>query len=214
MVGRDRQKLKKVMVVAAALAAALAVAGYLAFSEPPASMVQEEPYDAVNKALKESLAEQEILMSSAIHFKDPAAISKYCTLFSNGTKQSMVEYCTSTEVKDKEGNFLGNIHVVGTKDSPKVLMALMQVDPSMSKFDLVKTMYGEVIDTYVCQCWEDEMPGGFSSSSEWIEGLKQFHSSDTKPHSKSKQLFLHQKVLQLELTTNESGYLWTLLIYS
>ncbi len=124
----------------------------------------------------------------------------------------MIEYCTSTELTVGD-EFLGNIHMVGLADDPKVVLVLLQADPSMSNMRLIDSTFDVAIDSVVCPCWEDVTPDGFSSTSDWVDGLQQFHLSDTKPHSKSKQLSLYGKTLQLELTENSGGYVWQLFIY-
>ncbi|CDI05812.1 hypothetical protein [Candidatus Nitrosotenuis uzonensis] len=175
---------------------------------------QNLTFDALNGLLREDLSKQNVAMSSPVRLQSQEAIAKYCSLFSDERQQSLVKYCTSTELKDAKGKFLGNIHMVGSGEMPQVVMALIQTDPLMSELDTVKTVFHTVIDDVVCKCWEDIRPGGMSSLNDWIDGLKQFHQSDTQPHSRSTQLKLGQKTIQLELTTNDDGYLWQLFIYS
>ncbi|MGI0004401.1 MAG: hypothetical protein ACREAX_03790 [Candidatus Nitrosotenuis sp.] len=153
-------------------------------------------------------------MSSPIKLQEPEDIAKYCTFFTSEEKQKLVEYCTSTELKDKAGRFLGNVHMVGSPSEPKITIVLIQTDPFMSQIDSVKIVLDETIQSLVCDCWQQEMPGNFVDTEQWIEGLQQFHLNDTKPHSKSKQLILESKIIQLELTTNKDGYLWQLFIYA
>ena len=59
-------------------------------------------------------------------------------------------------------------------------------------------------------CWELEKPDGFDSVDSWVDGLREFHTNDVKPHSKSKIINLENHKLQIELTTNTEGYLWKL----
>lgn len=165
-----------------------------------------------NLQLKQKLAEDVILMSSPIRLQEPEDIAKYCAFFTSDEKQKLVKYCTSTELKDADGKFLGNIHMVGSPDEPKIIIVLLQTDPFMSEIDSVKTVFDKTIETLVCDCWQEESPGGFSDVGKWVEGLRKFHQSDVRPHSKSKQLVLESKSIQMELTTNKDGYLWQLFI--
>ncbi len=153
-------------------------------------------------------------MSSPIRLDAPEDIAKYCTFFTSEEKQKDIKYCTSTELNDSAGRFLGNVHMVGSPDKPKIAITLIQTDPFMSQIDSVKTVFNVAIQNLVCNCWQQEKPDGFADADEWIEGLRQFHQSGTKPHSKSKQLVLGSKTIQLELTTNKDGYLWQLFIYT
>lgn len=214
-----RQNNKKMKVWKIIIAVIIpVVAGAILFSVLPPSQTEQgevdlSAYDKVNMDLKQALEEREISMSSPIKLLNPSGIKQYCSFFTDPSLQNLVRYCTSTELTDKDGEFLGNIHIVGEMEVPQVVMALVQI-PFMSEVSVVKTIFETTIDSYVCQCWEDVMPDGFSSPGDWIEGLEQFHRSDIKPHSKSKQIVLNQKVLQLELTTNKDGNLWHLFIYS
>lgn len=176
------------------------------------SPIQTSVYVQMNQDLKRGLASHNITMSSPIKLKEKSDIEKYCSLFADVKRQSLVEYCTSTELKTND-EFLGNIHIVGLADDPKVVLVLLQADPSMSNIGLIATTFDATVDSIVCTCWEDVTPDGFSSTSDWVDGLKQFHLSDTKPHSKSKQLSLYGKTLQLELAENADGYMWQLFIY-
>lgn len=173
----------------------------------------ESPYITANSLLKEKLAENQIKMSSPIKLSDPNDIKKYCSFFTSDEKQQLVQYCTSTELKDANDAFLGNIHMVGSADEPKITLALIQTDDS-SNLDLIKIVFGIVTDNLVCDCWAQQKPGGLDSIGQWVDGLYQFHQSDAKPHSKSNPIQLGGKSLQLELTANEDGYLWQFFIYS
>lgn len=210
---QNQQKMnKKIIYVAPAVAIVLIISAILLLNNNvPQTNVNRYVDD--NLLLKQKLAEHGILMSSPIKLQDPDDIQKYCSFFTDEDKQKIIEYCTSTEIKDKEGKFLGNIHMVGSADEPKIVMILIQTDPLMSEIDSVKTIFAEAIRNLVCDCWQQIRPDNFENTDQWIEGLRQFHQSDTKPHSKSKQLTLESETIQMELTTNEDGYLWQLFIY-
>lgn len=210
---QNQQKMnKKIIYVAPAVAIVLIISAILLLNNNvPQTNVNQYVDD--NLLLKQKLAEHGILMSSPIKLQDPDDIQKYCSFFTDEDKQKIIEYCTSTEIKDKEGKFLGNIHMVGSADEPKIVMILIQTDPLMSEIDSVKTIFAEAIRNLVCDCWQQIRPDNFENTDQWIEGLRQFHQSDTKPHSKSKQLTLESETIQMELTTNDDGYLWQLFIY-
>jgi hypothetical protein len=182
-------------------------------SPQPVIEKTESLYITANSLLKEKLAENQIKMSSPIKLSDPNDIRKYCSFFTSDEKQQLIQYCTSTELKDANDAFLGNIHMVGSADEPKITMALIQTDYP-SDLDSVKIIFGIVTDNLVCDCWAQQKPGGLDNMGQWVDGLYQFHQSDAKPHSKSNPIQLGDKSLQLELTTNEGGYLWQFFIYS
>jgi hypothetical protein len=168
-------------------------------------------YESANSNLMKNLELQSIQMSNPIKLSDPDSIEKFCSFFTYEAIQRIVEYCTSIELLDSDGNFLGNIHMVGSPTAPKFVMILIQVNPFMHQLDSVKTVFETVIETLVCNCWEDIKPSGIESISQWIDEHREFHSSALRTHSKS-NAHLEGKDLQIELTTNTEGYLWKLFI--
>lgn len=169
-------------------------------------------YKDANANLKDSLKSKNITMSSPIILKDKDGIDKYCTFLKDKEKQKLVEYCTSTELRDSSNHFLGNIHMIGSPSFPRLVIVLIQVDPLMSQLDDVKTIFSTVTENLVCNCWQEKKPSGFETVDSWVDGLYKFHTSDTKPHSQSKPISLEGKTMRIELTTNTEGYIWELLI--
>ncbi|MEX2313014.1 MAG: hypothetical protein WD650_03375 [Nitrosopumilaceae archaeon] len=164
-----------------------------------------------NAKLKESLALHGISMSSLVKLSTIKDIEKFCSFFADKNKQDQVDYCTSTELRDSDGEFLGNIHMVGSRNMPKIVLVLIQTDPFMQDLDEIKSVYDVVIENLVCNCWEDVKPSEIETVSDWVDRQKDFHTSDVKPTSKS-NLSIMGISLQMELTTNTEGYLWKLLI--
>jgi len=164
-----------------------------------------------NAKLKESLALHGISMSSPVKLSTIKDIEKFCSFFADKSKQDQVDYCTSTELRDSDGEFLGNIHMVGSRNMPKIVLVLIQTDPFMQDLDEIKSVYDVVIENLVCNCWEDVKPSEIETVSDWVDRQKDFHTSDVKPTSKS-NLSIMGMSLQMELTTNTEGYLWKLLI--
>lgn len=168
-------------------------------------------YTDSNLKLKQNLGSREISMSSPLKLSRISDLNEFCTFFEDKQLQNQVEYCTSTELLDSEGNYLGNIHMVGNRQMPKIVLTLIQSNPFMENLDDVKTVYDTVIEDLVCNCWIDVKPSNFETVSDWIDKQREFHTSGNKPTSKS-SLGLSGKQLQMELTTNTQGYLWKLLI--
>ena len=69
-----------------------------------------------------------------------------------------------------------------------------------------------MIESIVCECWEEKQPGGFESVSSWIDAAKNHHLEAKKITSKSEINGLEQKDILLEITTNTEGYLWKFII--
>ncbi len=204
---------RKILYPAIGVAAVSIISVLALISNNDENTQQFSGYVDTNKILKQELSEYEISMSSPIKLQRQEDIQKYCTFFTSEEKQRLVQYCTSTELKDGDGKFLGNIHMVGSSDEPKIILVLVQADPFMSQIDSVKNIIDTTIQNLVCDCWNQVQPDGFQDVEQWIDGLRQFHLGDTQPHSKSKEIVLSGKVLQLELTTNKDGYLWQFFIY-
>jgi len=171
----------------------------------------EFTYDDSNSKLKQKLGFFDISMSSPIKLINRNYLEEFCTFFENEELQNQVDYCTSTELRDSEGKYLGNIHMVGSRQMPKIILALIQTDPFWKNLDDVKTVYNVVIEDLVCDCWNEVQPGDIQTVAGWVDKQRDFHTSDTKPTSKS-NLSLSGMQLQMELTTNTEGYLWKLLI--
>lgn len=192
----------------------------ITFSQPIVEPIMREPveyeklnlsYTDSNSILKSSLVSNGILMSSTLKFTGDS-IPKYCTFYQDEIKQNSITYCTSTELKDSEGKFLGNIHMVGTLDSPDAVLGVIQTDPYLSNLDSLKTTYQIMIESLVCDCWQDKKPGNFESTSLWIDAAKSHHLEAKRTTSSSEISGLANKQLLLEITTNSEGYLWKLII--
>ena len=179
--------------------------------EPDKSLKLNFSYVDSNSILKSSLISNEILMSSPLKFTGDS-IAKYCTFYQDEQKQNSITYCTSTELKDSNGKFLGNIHMAGNTDSPNAILGVIQTDPFLSNLDSLKTTYQIMVESLVCDCWQDQKPGDFGTVSEWIDAAKSHHLNAKRTTSFSEINGLGGKKLFLEITTNAEGYLWKFII--
>jgi hypothetical protein len=164
-----------------------------------------------NSILKASLKEKSISMSNPIKISG-SSIAKYCTFYSDSEKQNSIQYCTSTELKDSGGKFLGNIHIIGSKDTPNAVLGVIQTDPFMSNLESLKITYQVMVETLVCNCWQVQKPGNLNSVSDWIDAIKVHHLEGKRTTSHSEIDGLAQKQLLVEVTTNTEGYLWKFII--
>ncbi|MDE1763376.1 MAG: hypothetical protein KGH88_03915 [Thaumarchaeota archaeon] len=169
-------------------------------------------YEQVNSDLKSTLIGQNINMSKSLKFGTPDTINQYCNFLSNQTKQSMIEYCTSTEIKDEHDNFLGNLNMVGSSLAPVLVIATAQSDPVFENYKDVKTLFSDVMNETVCQCWDKEKPGGYSTMYGMMDALRDFHLKGKEPNSTTHGVPLGGKHFEIELSTNTQGYLWKLLV--
>ena len=169
-------------------------------------------YEEANSNLRTSLHSHEINMSRPLQFFSQTDINQYCHFFSDSNKQALVKFCTSAELKDKNGNFLGDINMVGSTRAPGLVIAAIQTDPTLSTLNDVKTVFGAVINETTCGCWDTEKPRGYATLSDMIDAFRDFHIAGKKPNSTSQSVPLGSEHFELELTTNQNGYLWKLLV--
>lgn len=172
----------------------------------------EISYETVNLDLKNILIHQQINMSSPLKFSTTANINQYCNFLSNQTKQAMIEYCTSTELKDESGNFLGDFNMIGSNTAPVLVIAAIQSDPVFSNYNKVKTVFGDVVNETICQCWDKSKPGGYATLSDMMDALRTFHLNGKQPNSTTHAVPLGGVHFEIELTTNSNGYVWKLLV--
>jgi len=205
--------MKKKVLILSLIAILIAVlVGFLIInfndiSEPELSI----SYVQTNKDLKDLLLGHDIFMSSPLKLSGDA-IDQYCTFFANDSLQNSIEYCTSTELKDSDGKYLGNIHMVGTSEKPRFVIGVIQVSPLLDNLDESKIIFQTLVESLVCTCWEEEKPGGFESVSAWIDAANAHHLEAKKTTSKSEISGLAKKSLLLEITTNTEGYMWKFII--
>jgi hypothetical protein len=168
-------------------------------------------YDEANSDIRSTLISQHINMTHPIRLSSQSDVRQYCNFLTDPTKQALVTYCTSTELKDKEG-FLGNVNMLGTPDVPGIVVVALQSNPMLSNYDDVKTVFGTVVNSTICQCWEKEVPDGFPTLYSLMDKLRDTHLTTKDPTTSTHVIPLGNKHFKIELTTNESGYLWKLLV--
>jgi len=168
-------------------------------------------YIDTNKELQYDLDLFDIQMSSPLKLNG-FSIDKYCTFFSDELIQNSIEYCTSTELLNSEGQYLGNIQMVGSNAFPEYVIGVIQSDSSASQLEDIKIIVNSMIESVICDCWDEKKPGNFESVSSWIDAANLHHLENTSVTSKSTINGLNEKPILLEITTNENGYLWKFLI--
>ncbi|MHB8547343.1 MAG: hypothetical protein ACYDAJ_11300 [Nitrosotalea sp.] len=168
-------------------------------------------YDEENSDLKSTLALHHINMTNPITLSSAVDVKQYCNFITDPKKQALVTHCTSTVLKDKQGN-LGDIDMVGSPDVPGLVVVALELDPTMSDYAAVKTVFGVVLNSTICQCWDKDKPGGYSTLSDMVDALRNFHVNGKQPDSTTHTVPLGNKHFEIELSTNKGGYLWKLLV--
>jgi len=168
-------------------------------------------YDEANSDIKSALATYHINMTKPIRLSSQTDINQYCNFLTDPKKQALVTYCTSTELKDKQG-FLGDVNMVGSPDLPGLVVVALQSNPMLTNYDDVKTVFGVVVNNTICQCWQNKAPDGFLTLSSLVDKLRDTHLDTKQPTTSTHVIALGNKHFKIELTTNDSGYLWKLLV--
>jgi len=205
-------RLAVVSAVAVAAISAAAVAASLSPGPDTARGFAVLGFDySMNARLSGALAADGVLMSPPVKASKAFTIQKYCTFFDDPQKQSQIQYCTSTELQDAGGRFLGNIHMVGTPENPRLVITMLEARPGET--DTVSAVFDTVIDNTVCECWEDAAPDGFSTVSEWVAAMADFHrQASEQVTAKSDVLTMHGVRIQSELTPIEGAHVWKLFV--
>ncbi len=168
-------------------------------------------YDEENSDLKSKLALYHINMTNPIRLSSAADVKQYCDFINDPKKQALVTYCTSTVLKDQQGT-LGDIDMVGSPDVPGLVVVALELDPTMSDYANLKTVFGVVLNSTICQCWSSQNPGGYATLSDMIDAQRTFHLNGKQSDSTTHTVALGNKHFEIELTTNDGGYLWKLLV--
>ena len=161
--------------------------------------------------INESVSKYNIFMSTPTPVTDHT-IGNYCAI--RDEILSGINYCTTTAIQGSDGRSLGNISMGGVPDNPIMAIAFIESSPSLdSKSNEVKIIFETMIETLVCDCWNDKQPGGFESVNAWIDAakIKYAESSQTIP-LKSTITGLSDETLILEINYKNDSYLWTLIV--
>ena len=168
-------------------------------------------YADVDK-ITEILATQNISMSAPTEITD-YTIKQYCTYFDEGDVQRIMKYCITTALLDSDGKPLGNINMGGSSDYSTMALAIIEASPFLdSKDSEVNFVFQTMIETMVCDCWEEQQPGGFESVPQWLKTAEEHYLESPYTTLKSKIEGLDQKQLILEITPKDGKFLWTLII--
>ena len=195
----------------------IAVAAYLSFSYAPSESVQPPSYEIdfvysdVDK-IQKTLTAYNILMSSPTEIKD-YTVGQYCTFFDENDDQKFVKYCITTALVSSDGMPFGNLNMGGSSDAPTIALALVEspllLDSRHGDIDLI---FQTMIETLVCDCWNEQQPGGFESVQSWLDTAEKRYLESGKNTLTSKINDLDEKQLILEITAIEKSYLWTLIV--
>lgn len=183
-------------IVAVLAGAVAAVSGTAILLAPPAPPTIS--YEAID-AIQSDLAADGIDMSSPVRLSGDAA-AEYCTFFAGKPP----ELCVSTELRGPEGDFLGNVHMVGTDAGPTVVLGAVQSDAAISQRSQISAVADAMVQRLIS-------PGGFDSVREWVDETARLHLEAGETTTTSRIDGLSRPFL-MEVTCNEGGHLWKILV--
>ncbi|MBI1663129.1 MAG: hypothetical protein IS860_06515 [Nitrosopumilus sp.] len=204
----------KLIIIPIILGIAAATSYAMLLPEEPSEPLTTPIYDSgftyydIEK-IQTSLKEHDIFVSSPTAITDHT-ISQYCTFFEKGLPRN-VEYCTTTAVLDKNGNTIGNINIGGSTVTPILAIANLETDTLESDKEKTYAIFETVIQTLVCDCWEEEEIG-FESIPEWLDTVHTFYYDSDQRSIKSKIDNLADTEILLEITPKDDSVLQTLII--
>ena len=193
----------------------IGVAGPSSLLPPPSDSVSEDSftYSDIEK-IQNTLAEQKIVVSAPTPITDHT-IDRYCTFFENDRLKT-VEYCTTTLVSGSQGGALGNINIGGSAESP--VMAVANLETSSIESDQINsdvfTVFETMIETLVCECWEEKESKDYESIFSWLDAVQTFYLDSDKRNIKSTVDDLNGHKIILEITSGDdnNSILQTLII--
>ena len=181
-------------------------------SEPQSPSIYDQGFTYYDiETIQTTLSEKNITVSIPVAITDHT-ISQYCMIFENKLPQK-IDYCTTTNVIDSEGNPLGNINMGGNTNSPILAIANLETTTLESNQDDVLTVIEVMIETLVCDCWEEEKSDDdLESISAWLDAVHSFYNDSGQRSVKSQVDDLGTSVIILEVTSKENSILHTLII--
>lgn len=197
--------------VAACIIAVLLVQGDSPSEDAGITQVSLFTFDYTKNAdIRTDVEEAGFTMSSPLKFAQKKDIKEHCTFFEEPDLQNQILYCTSTEIRNAQNHFLGNIHMVGTPENPRLIIAI--IEASYEEAGDVAAIFDAVINNTVCTCWHEYSPGGFESVAHWVNALADFHMQGQQKTAASNVLVLEGFKIKSEITSIEGAHVWKLFV--
>ncbi len=206
--------MNKFLIIPLLIGISIIFSAFLVFSNDDTPLETRPIYDLgftyydVEK-LKQKLSTENFFMSTPTAITDHT-INQYC---SYADDEENIDYCTTTAIVLADGNTLGNINMGGTTDSPIMALAIIDSSPFIdSRENEIHFVFKTMVETLVCECWEEKQPGGFESISSWLSTAQTYYLESEKTTMTSTIDGLAEKELILEITKLGESYVWTLII--
>ena len=204
----------KILIPAVIVGVVIAISFAISLPSEPELELKEYTLDfsySDLESMQTRLASKDIYMSSLTAVTD-RTVDHYCTFFDENDQKQSVSYCATTALLDLSGDTIGNLNMGGTSEYPVLALAIVDSKFIDSKQAQVEFVFKTVIDSLVCDCWEQQKPGGFSSVSEWIGTAAKKYEESGQITLKSTIEGIDNKQVILEITNTGSSYVWTLIV--
>ena len=107
---------------------------------------------------------------------------------------------------------MGNINIGGDTNSPIMAVANLETSTLESNSDEVFTVLETMIESLVCDCWEEEKADDDESISAWVDLVHKFYYDSNERGVKSQIDDLKNSEITLEITPKDNSVLQTLII--
>ena len=204
----------KILIPAVVIGVVVAISFVVSLPSEPEIEPKEHDLDfsySDLESMQTDLAAKDIYMSSLTAVTD-RTIDHYCTFFDDNDQKQSVSYCATTALLNLSGDTIGNLNMGGTSEYPIMALAIMDSKFIDSKQSQVEFIFKTVIDALVCDCWDEQKPGGFSSVSEWIDTATKKYEESGQITLKSTIEGIDNKRVILEITNTGNSYVWTLIV--
>ena len=209
---------KKLVVIPIVASIALVLTVFSTMSFPEDKSESTELYHNTflysdTEKLKRFLSTLDVFMSEPVEIFDDT-VNHYCTYVDLEGNEKISNYCVTSALTDSNHKPFGNLNMGGDDSAvPQMVLSIVDSSPFIdSKKNEVRQVFTTMIETLVCDCWEEQQPGGFESISDWLDTAEDRYVESGKTTLSSKISGLDQKQLILEITLKDSDYLWTLII--
>ena len=191
--------------------AAVSLSSYDVQVEPESQPIYETGFTYYDiELVQDVLAEQNIKVSTPTAITDHT-IPQYCPTFDR-TLPKNVNYCTTTAVVNSEGKTIGNINLGGNVNAPIMAVANIETKTLDSNQDEVHAIFVAMIESLVCDCWEEEQSEDMPTITSWLDTVQTFYYDSGERNIKSKIDNLADYQIILEITSKDNSILQTLII--
>ena len=203
---------KKIVPVVIALIGISAIFIYMSNTNVTSKQIDGNDFSYSDSTIiRNELLSKDIFMSAPTKISD-YTVKEYCMYFDQNNNQKIMNQCFTSAITDSTGDPLGNINMGGDANDAQMALAILTTNDLKSRQEVITSVFEILVKTLVCDCWNEQHPGGFSSVESWIDAAKTYYVESGQDSTKSKISGLAGKQLILEITKDNGSYLWTLIV--